>query len=215
MRGEGSRQEGDGSYTTIPRRHITVIDAQGRAVAFGSASHASGDEPKYMTGPRPATRRAVKYTASRLARRDGGANSHPARVTDRSDLPGGRAQRSASLGTALDAREGEVVRRLRRRCLNSDGDRAGFAARNRIGRAGRGLRGKSGAPRGGRPTRSCARGGEGVNRRRAKHSKHKGVLDQALLIGTREPGGEARPSRRCCLCRQSAPHHKRDYWTWR
>jgi DNA primase len=132
------KKEQGGYYDRFRGRLIfPVIDAQGRAVAFGARAIAKGDEPKYLNSPETAA-----YTKGRhlfglnVTRDEIRRKKFAILVEGYLDLivPFQHGVRNvvASLGTALTAEQAKLLNRFARKVVvNYDGDRAGINAAKR------------------------------------------------------------------------------------
>ena len=132
------KKETGGSYDRFRGRVIfPVMDAQGRAVAFGARAIRAGDEPKYLNSPETAA-----YTKGRhlfglnLTRDEIRLRKFAILVEGYLDLivpyQLGVKNVVASLGTALTPEQARLLARFARRVVvNYDGDRAGVSAAKR------------------------------------------------------------------------------------
>jgi DNA primase len=131
-------KDGGGSYDRFRGRLIfPVLDAQGRAVAFGGRTLAADGEPKYLNSPETAA-----YTKGRhlfglcLTRDDIRRRKFAILVEGYLDLiipyQFGVRNMVASLGTALTPEQAKLLGRFARKVVvNYDGDRAGVQAAKR------------------------------------------------------------------------------------
>ncbi|HEX7176690.1 MAG TPA: DNA primase [Pyrinomonadaceae bacterium] len=132
------KKDAGGSYDRFRGRVIfPVLDAQGRAVAFGARAIRAGDEPKYLNSPETAA-----YTKGRhlfglnLTRDEIRLKKFAILVEGYLDLivpyQLGVKNVVASLGTALTPEQARLLARFARRVVvNYDGDRAGVSAAKR------------------------------------------------------------------------------------
>ncbi|HEX8719493.1 MAG TPA: DNA primase [Pyrinomonadaceae bacterium] len=132
------KKEQGGYYDRFRGRLIfPVVDAQGRAVAFGARAMRPGDEPKYLNSPETAA-----YTKGRhlfglnVTRDEIRRKKFAILVEGYLDLivPFQHGVRNlvASLGTALTAEQAKLLNRFARKVVvNYDGDRAGINAAKR------------------------------------------------------------------------------------
>jgi DNA primase len=131
-------KEAGGSYDRFRGRLIfPVLDAQGRAVAFGGRTLTAEGEPKYLNSPETAA-----YTKGRhlyglhLTRDDIRRRKFAILVEGYLDLiipyQFGVRNLAASLGTALTPEQAKLLGRFARKVVvNYDGDRAGVQAAKR------------------------------------------------------------------------------------
>ncbi|HEX7996908.1 MAG TPA: DNA primase [Pyrinomonadaceae bacterium] len=131
-------KDGGGSYDRFRGRLIfPVLDAQGRAVAFGGRTLSPDGEPKYLNSPETAA-----YTKGRhlfglhLTRDEIRRRKFAILVEGYLDLivpyQFGVRNMVASLGTALTAEQAKLLGRFARKVVvNYDGDRAGVQAAKR------------------------------------------------------------------------------------
>ncbi len=131
-------KEGGGSYDRFRGRLIfPVLDAQGRAVAFGGRTLSPDGEPKYLNSPETAA-----YTKGRhlfglhLTRDEIRRRKFAILVEGYLDLivpyQFGVRNLVASLGTALTPEQAKLLGRFARKVVvNYDGDRAGVQAAKR------------------------------------------------------------------------------------
>ena len=131
-------KEAGGSYDRFRGRLIfPVLDAQGRAVAFGGRTLTAEGEPKYLNSPETAA-----YTKGRhlyglhLTRDDIRRRKFAILVEGYLDLiipfQFGVRNMAASLGTALTPEQAKLLGRFARKVVvNYDGDRAGVQAAKR------------------------------------------------------------------------------------
>ena len=132
------KKEEGGSYDRFRGRLMfPVIDAQGRAIAFGGRTLAPDGEPKYLNSPETAA-----YTKGRqlfglnLTRDEIRRNGFAILVEGYLDLivpyQFGVRNMVASLGTALTPEQVKLIARFARKVVvNYDGDRAGVQAAKR------------------------------------------------------------------------------------
>ena len=132
------KKDGGGSYDRFRGRVIfPVLDAQGRAVAFGARVLPGGGEPKYLNSPETSA-----YTKGRhlyglhQTREEIRKKKFAILVEGYLDLivpfQFGVRNCVASLGTSLTAEQARLLARFTRRVvINYDGDRAGIAAAKR------------------------------------------------------------------------------------
>ncbi|MBD0326411.1 MAG: DNA primase, partial [Pyrinomonadaceae bacterium] len=131
-------KDGGGSYDRFRGRLMfPVLDAQGRAVAFGGRTLSPDGEPKYLNSPETAA-----YTKGRhlfglhLTRDEIRRRKFAILVEGYLDLvvpyQFGVRNMVASLGTALTAEQAKLLGRFARKVVvNYDGDRAGVQAAKR------------------------------------------------------------------------------------
>jgi DNA primase len=132
------KKEAGGFYDRFRGRLIfPVMDAQGRAVAFGARAMRAGDEPKYLNSPETAA-----YTKGRhlfglnVSRDEIRKRKFAILVEGYLDLiipfQAGVRNVVASLGTALTHEQARLLGRFARKVVvNYDGDRAGVSAAKR------------------------------------------------------------------------------------
>jgi len=132
------RKEQGGFYDRFRGRLIfPVLDAQGRAVAFGARAMRAGEEPKYLNSPETAA-----YTKGRhlfglsVTREEIRRKRFAILVEGYLDLivpfQHGVRNAVASLGTALTSEQARLLNRFARKVVvNYDGDRAGVNAAKR------------------------------------------------------------------------------------
>ncbi|HEX5709253.1 MAG TPA: DNA primase [Pyrinomonadaceae bacterium] len=132
------KKETGGFYDRFRGRLIfPVLDAQGRAIAFGARAMRAGDEPKYLNSPETSA-----YTKGRhlyglhVSREEIRRKKFAILVEGYLDLivPFQEGVRNvvASLGTALTSEQARLLYRFARKVVvNYDGDRAGVAAAKR------------------------------------------------------------------------------------
>src|ERR1043166_4292676 len=132
------KKDAGGFYDRFRGRLIfPVLDAQGRAVAFGARAMRAGDEPKYLNSPETAA-----YTKGRhlfglnVSRDEIRKRKFAILVEGYLDLiipfQAGVRNVVASLGTALTQEQARLLGRFARKVVvNYDGDRAGVSAAKR------------------------------------------------------------------------------------
>jgi DNA primase len=132
------KKDAGGSYDRFRGRVIfPVMDAQGRAVAFGARAIRAGDEPKYLNSPEtPAYTKGRHLFGLNLSRDEIRRKKFVILVEGYLDLivPYQFDVRNvvASLGTALTPEQARLLGRFARRVVvNYDGDRAGVQAAKR------------------------------------------------------------------------------------
>ncbi|MFL6229104.1 MAG: DNA primase [Pyrinomonadaceae bacterium] len=127
-----------GSYDRFRGRVIfPVLDAQGRAVAFGARVLPNGGEPKYLNSPETAAYTKGRHLYGlRQTREEIRRKKFAILVEGYLDLivpyQFGVRNCVASLGTSLTSEQARLLSRFARRVVvNYDGDRAGVAAAKR------------------------------------------------------------------------------------
>jgi DNA primase len=131
-------KDGGGSYDRFRGRLIfPVLDAQGRAVAFGGRTLSAEGEPKYLNSPEtPAYTKGRHLYGLHLTRDDIRRRKFAILVEGYLDLiipyQFGVRNVVASLGTALTEAQAKLLGRFARKVVvNYDGDRAGVQAAKR------------------------------------------------------------------------------------
>lgn len=131
-------KEAGGSYDRFRGRLIfPVLDAQGRAVAFGGRTLSAEGEPKYLNSPEtPAYTKGRHLYGLHLTRDDIRRRKFAILVEGYLDLvipyQFGVRNLAASLGTALTPEQAKLLGRFARKVVvNYDGDRAGVQAAKR------------------------------------------------------------------------------------
>ncbi|HEX7956888.1 MAG TPA: DNA primase, partial [Pyrinomonadaceae bacterium] len=132
------KKEQGGYYDRFRGRLIfPVVDAQGRAVAFGARAMRPGDEPKYLNSPEtPAYTKGRHLFGLNVTREEIRRKKFAILVEGYLDLiaPFQHGVRNvvASLGTALTPEQAKLLNRFARKVVvNYDGDRAGINAAKR------------------------------------------------------------------------------------
>jgi DNA primase len=132
------KKDEGGSYDRFRGRLMfPVIDAQGRAIAFGGRTMDADGEPKYLNSPEtPAYTKGRHLFGLNLTRDEIRRNGFAILVEGYLDLivpyQFGVRNMVASLGTALTPEQVKLIARFARRVVvNYDGDRAGVQAAKR------------------------------------------------------------------------------------